>query len=513
MTKRMATLISLIALISIGLAAALLAKPNNKVEPTPSTSPSVKLQNFGKLSKFYSQQLKWTKCGDGFECTRLEVPLDYLNPKSESIFLQVVQHQAPPGMSRGSLVVNPGGPGGSGIDYALAVDYIMTPLLRDNFDVVGFDPRGVGKSNPIKCLSDKQLDTLLSLDPAPDNAAEIARMQKLSKSLGQGCLTRSPKILKYMDTVSAAKDIDILRQALGDEKLNWFGKSYGTFLGATYADLFPKRVGRMMLDGAIDPKLSLKTLALDQAVAFEMALRRFVVDCAAEAECPLSKNSDTALAQISGMFKALDRKPAKLDGGRIFTEGLAFTGVLGNLYDKQYGWPELRSALLTALEGDYTSLAASADRYISRDTDGHYTDNGNEAIYAVSCLDRPDRTSLAQTISYAQAWSKKAPVFGAPLAWSNLGCTYWPVKGTGRPKAISAKGSQKILVLGTKYDPATPYAWAQALNDQLANSELLTYIGDGHTAYFQGSDCIDNYVDQYFLIGRARTDVTCSDGP
>lgn len=513
MTKLRVALISLLLVSSIAFAASLIAAPKETAKPAPSSSTAKPAGNFGNLTKFYNQQLSWISCGAGFDCTKLEVPLDYAHPKKASIYLQVVRRLAPANLSRGSLIVNPGGPGGSGIDYARAVDNIMTTTLRNNFDVVGFDPRGVGKSNPIKCLTDKQLDTVLAADQTPDNSSEVNQLVALAQNFASECKRRSPQIMKFMDTVSAAKDIDILRQALGDEKLNWFGKSYGTFLGATYAGLFPKRVGRMMLDGAMDPNLSLTNLAHDQAIGFETALGRFVEDCATQDDCPLSKNKKTALKQISNMFAQLNRRPATLEGGRQFTEAMAMTGVIGSLYDKQYGWPDLRSALITALDGDFASLAASADLYVSRGPDGHYTDNGNEAIYAVTCLDRPDRASVAQTQTLASTWTKQAPMFGAALAWSNLGCSYWPVPATGKTERITAKGSAKILVIGTKFDPATPYAWAKSLSKQLANSTLLTYVGDGHTAYLQGSDCVDQYVDQYFLIGRAKTGIVCTDGP
>lgn len=510
MTKnRLVSVIAVILGLSLALFALLkLTEPPKPVKPKP--SPSVSATFPATLSSFYKQKLVWKECGDGFDCTKLKVPLDYRHPDKASIHLQVIRHSAPAEISHGSLVVNPGGPGGSGIDYARNIEYIMTPTLQENFDVVGFDPRGVGSSNPVKCLNDKQLDQLIAADQSPDNSAEVAQFVALAKLLANECAKNSPSIYKFMDTVSAARDIDILRQALGDEKLNWFGKSYGTFLGATYAELFPSKVGRMMLDGAVDPTLTNEQLSYGQAVAFDIALRRFVVDCATQDDCPLSQNIDRGVAQVANMLDQLDSQPGKLEDGRQFTQAMALTGVLGNLYDKLYGWPELRSALLTALDGDYATLAASADFYVSRDSNGHYTDNGNEAIYAVNCADRPDRASVSQTQQLANEWKKQAPVFGISLAWSNLGCTYWQAPATGEPSPIKAAGTPKIVVVGTKYDPATPYVWAVSLADQLSQGVLLTFNGDGHTAYFQGSDCVDRYIDQYFLIGRAPAGVTCN---
>ena len=486
---------------------------HNKSHVVPNSSPPGVETGHGALNPFYAQKLQWKNCGDGFDCTRLSVPLDYANPAQASISLSVVRHRAPADMTRGSLIVNPGGPGGSGIDYAKAIDYIMTPTLKDNFDVVGFDPRGVGASTPVRCLSDSQLDTYLAADQSPDNQAEVNQFVNLAKVLADGCANKNSEVYRHVDTVSAARDVDILRAALGDKKLNWFGKSYGTFLGATYADLFPKNVGRMMLDGAIDPTLSNEALSHGQALGFENALHRFVRDCATQSDCPLSHNEKTGVAQVANLLADLDQHPGHLADGRAFTQAMALTGVLGDLYDKRNGWPDLRSALLTALTGDFEALAASADFYVSRGSDGKYTSNSNEAIAAVNCLDRPDRASVTRTQSLAEQWAKQAPVFGISLAWGNLGCTYWRVPATGKPAEIHAVGAPKIVVVGTINDPATPYPWAKALAKQLASGVLLTFNGDGHTAYFQGSDCIDQYIDQYFILGRAPVGVTCTDGP
>jgi len=503
-------LITLLAVVSaVAFTIFGVTEPAHQAKPKPTITTAFS----AALSHFYKQHLVWKSCGDSFDCTTLEVPLDYRNPSVASINLKVTRHRAPADMTRGSLLINPGGPGGSGIDFVRSIDYIMTPNLRDHFDVVGFDPRGVGKSNPVKCLSDRQLDEVLAADQSPDNPAEVAQFVGYAKLIANECAKKSPEIYKFMDTVSAARDIDILRQALGDAKLNWFGWSYGTFLGATYADLFPQNVGRMTLDGAIDPTLTNEQMSYGQATAFDVALRRFVADCANQSDCPLSHNTKIGVAQVANMLNRLDSQPGQLNDGRSFTQAMALTGVLGNLYSKQYGWPDLRSALSTALKGNYSALASSADFYASRDSNGHYTDNGNEAIYAVNCLDRPDRATLAQTKQLAVKWSKSAPVFGISLAWGNLGCTYWQTPATGKPGAIQAKGTPKIVVVGTKFDPATPYPWAKALAGQLSKGVLLTFNGDGHTAYSEGSDCIDQYIDKYFLTGQAPTGVTCNYNP
>ena len=424
-----------------------------------------------------------------------------------------VQEQLATGTAKGSLILNPGGPGGSGIEYTTYVEYVVSETLRENFDIVGFDPRGVGQSSPVECLTDEQTEEYIALDGSPDNQEEIDQSVAMSELFGQSCAANSPETYAFVDTVSAARDIDILRALLGDEKLNWLGKSYGTFLGATYADLFPDKVGRMLLDGAIDPTLTNEQLSYGQALGFELALTRFVDDCATKSDCPLSASGPAGVAEVSDLLAALDASPVTLDDGRVFTQAMGTLGVVGSLYDKLYGWPELRNNLELALGGDFSGLASSVDFYTGRDADGSYKDNSNDAIAAVNCLDRPDRASVEQTVALASEWKLTAPNFGEYLAWSNISCSYWQTEATGVPKEISAEGAPTILVVGTVNDPATPYQWSQALASQLASGVLLTLDGDGHTAYYQGSDCIDEIVDNFYLTGEAEADVVCTDGP
>ena len=476
--------------------------------PAPSGGAT---NEFSDLNSYYAQQLSWKGCSDGFECSTLQVPLDYSNPGVKAISLSLVR--LPAKNASESLILNPGGPGGSGIEYARAATYVMTAKLRKHYNIVGFDPRGVGQSTPVDCLDDAQTDAYVASDGSPDNQQEIDETVTIYKEFAQACAAKSADLYSHVDTVSAARDIDILRAALGDKKLNWFGKSYGTFLGATYAGLFPDKVGRMMLDGAIDPTLTNEELSKGQALGFENALHRFLKDCPTHDDCPLKKNESAAFTQVMTMLNTLDSSPAKLSDGRTFTQAMGVTGVVGSLYDKVYGWEALRVALADALDGNFDALAQNVDFYTSRDANGHYTDNSNDAIMAVNCLDRPDRASLSRTEQLAQAWKKEAPAFGEYLAWGNIGCTYWQTPATGKPEVIAAKGAPTILVIGTVNDPATPYPWAKALAKQLDSGVLLTFAGDGHTAYFQGSDCVDKYVDTYFLTGKAPNGVVCSDGP
>lgn len=483
-------------------------------DPTASSAPkpSASVPEGDGLDGYYAQQLEWSDCNDGFECTTFNVPIDYANPADGAMQISAIRKLATR-TALGSLVLNPGGPGGSGIEYTTYAEYVVSDTLRESFDIVGFDPRGVGESTPVECLNDVQTEEYIALDGSPDNQTEIDQAQAMSELFAQSCATNSPETYKFLDTISATRDIDILRELLGDEKLNWLGKSYGTFLGATYADLFPDRVGRMLLDGAIDPTLTNEQLSYGQALGFELALARFVDDCATKSDCPLSASGAAGVSEVGDLLIKLDANPVTLDDGRLFTQAMGTLGVVGSLYDKQYGWPELRTNLGLAFDDDFSGLASSVDFYTGRQSDGSYKDNSNDAIAAVNCLDRPDRATTEQTVALAAKWKQEAPNFGEYLAWSNISCSYWQAEATGVPKEIAAPGTPKILVVGTVNDPATPYSWSQALAAQLSKGVLLTLDGDGHTAYYQGSKCIDEIVDNFYLTGEAEDGITCTDGP
>ena len=268
-----------------------------------------------------------------------------------------------------------------------------------------------------------------------------------------------------------------------------------------------------MLDGAIDPVLSNQELSHGQALGFENALKRFAEDCPSHKNCPLQSKGTNGVDEIMNFVNSFDANPVTLDDGRELTQSMALTGVLGTLYDKVYGWESLRTSLTDAFEGDYAALVENVDWYTSRNDDGTYSDNSNDAIMAINCLDRQDRPTLEEAQLLAQQWESEAPNFGAYLGWGSLSCSYWKAPATGVAHPISAEGAPTILVVGTTNDPATPYPWAQALASELSSGVLLTFDGDGHTAYFQGSTCIDEYVDNYFLTGEASKGVTCNDGP
>jgi pimeloyl-ACP methyl ester carboxylesterase len=498
-----------VALRPLALGALLLALPlaactafsSAQAATTATGRPGLTSGTSPELAKFYGQQLVWKSCDSGYQCSKLTVPLDYAEPGGASIQLAVVRKLATnQGQRLGSLVVNPGGPGGSGISYATSGD-VLDPALLARYDLVGFDPRGVGQSDPVQCLTDSQMDQFVDTPSNPDTAAELARVVQESQQFAQGCETKSGALLPHIGTVDAARDMDILRAALGDKQLNYLGKSYGTLLGATYAQEFPQRVGRFVLDGAIDPNLSAEQQNLTQAVAFDKELHLFLDDCVKQSNCPLgTTDPNAAFGKLQNWVVGLEAHPITGDGTRMLDEAYALTGISVAMYDQSW-WPTLRQALTSAFAGNGATLLAMADAYNDRQN-GHFTDNEIAANYAVNCVDHPDEaTSVAQIEASLPTFEKDAPFFGPMVDWSSLPCAYWKTGTTDSPHTIAARGAAPILVVGTTNDPATPYSWAQNLAKELASGRLLTMNGDGHTAYRRGSTCIDSAVDAYYLSG------------
>lgn len=474
--------------------------PSGHPSPDPAT-----------LRPYYEQKLSWRDCGvPGFQCSTMKAPLDYANAGSgQDVEIAVARRQATgPGKRLGSLVVNPGGPGGSGIGYLQAYAGIGYPApVRARYDMVSFDPRGVDRSSPVECLTGPAMDKYTQVDQTPDDAAERARLVAAFKEFAAGCQARSQRVLPHVSTVEAARDLDVLRAVLGDKKLTYVGASYGTFLGATYADLFPGRVGRLVLDGAMDPARPAVDLNRDQTAGFETAFTAFAKDCAQQAGCPLGQGGpDAVAARLKEFFRKLDAQPVPSgEAARPLGEALATTGVIAALYDES-AWPQLREALTAAMDGDGAGLLSLADSYYERSPEGTYA-NLMSANAAVNCLDQPPAFSGPEAVESAlPSFEKASPVFGKGLAWASLNCTYWPVKATGTATALTAKGAAPILVVGTTRDPATPYKWAQALAGQLESGTLLTYDGDGHTAYGRGSDCVDTSINRYLLEGKVPAD-------
>ncbi|MGW4230371.1 alpha/beta hydrolase [Streptomyces sp. NPDC004980] len=460
------------------------------------------------LEPYYGQKLRWRNCGvEGVQCTTMKAPLDYGKPDGGDVDLAVSRKKATgPGKRIGSLLVNPGGPGGSAIGYLQGYAAIGYPApVRARYDMVAIDPRGVARSEPVTCLTGKQMDAHTQVDQTPDDDAEITKLNKAFDTFANGCAKRSGEILPHVSTVETARDMDILRFLLGDRKLHYVGASYGTFLGATYADLYPDRVGRLVLDGAMDPSLPAIDINRDQTAGFEAAFQSFAADCVEQPDCPLGTTSAAAATALKKLFADLDAEPVPTGETRELGESLATTGVIAAMYDES-AWPQLREALAGAQRGDGSGLLALADSYYEREPSGKYA-NLMFANAAVNCLDlAPAFTGPAEVEEALPAFEEASPVFGRGFAWAALNCGSWPVEPTGTPHRTEAKGADPIVVVGTTRDPATPYKWAESLAEQLSSGTLLTYVGDGHTAYGRGSDCVDTAINTYLLEGTPPKD-------
>ena len=464
-------------------------------KPTPSPSPSV-------------QALNWTSCGGGFQCASLTVPLDYANPDNgKTIQLALIRKPALDQANRiGSVLTNPGGPGASGIQYLRQAAGSMTNLNR-RFDLVGFDPRGVGQSAPVRCLSGRDEDAFNALDPVWDDPQEKAAGIQADKNFAAGCMRMSPEILPFVDTESAARDMDQIRAAVGDAKLTYLGFSYGTFLGQTYAHLFPTHVRALSLDGVVDPTVAPNDMLLQQVKSFQKNLEAFAADCKSRSTCQFGRSGDP-LSKISALLQRLDADPMAV-GSRRLTRSLAVIGIITPLYDPST-WTFLDQGLTTAEGGNGSLLLQFSDLYLARHADGSY-DNENDANYAINCLDRPVPTDVSAYDALGPSYSAASAILGPAEQYSNLVCAYWPVPAKGKLGPLTADGAPTILLVGGTDDPATPYAWAQAVHEQISNSVLLTRQGNGHVSYDK-SRCAQQAEDDYLIdLTVPAPDTVCTD--
>lgn len=484
-------------------------EPELRSEPLPSPSATAEEDRAADLQRYYNQEVTWATCRKTMACTEVEVPLDYARPAGPAIRLAVLKVPAThPDRRVGALVVNPGGPGVSGVEYAARSGRSFGREVVAAYDVVGFDPRGVGSSTPVDCVDDVRLDRFVGSDPDPDTAQEAREGLRQLRELGKGCLRRSGALAAHVSTEEAARDMDVLRAVLGQETMAYFGASYGTFLGATYADLFPGRVGRMVLDGAVDPTLGTVEMSLVQARGFETALRAYVGACVERADCFLGATVDEGVGTVQRLLEQVDRQPIRGDGRRDLTEGWAVLGIWAPLYNEEY-WPALDAGLAQALQGDGRTLLSFADTYVSRGPQG-YLNNSAEAIYAVNCLDRDERVPLQEVARQEGSFVEASPTFGRIFAFGLTACGAWPIDSGKGPQQLTARGAAPILVIGTTRDPATPLEWAQALAGQLESGVLVRRDGDGHTGYHAGNQCVDRTVDRYLVSGEVPDrDVDC----
>ena len=454
------------------------------------------------LRPFYSQVLEWEDCGDDLSCATATAPLDWERPGDGEVELALVRHVAT-GDRIGSLLVNPGGPGGSGYEFiAESLDYAVGEPLKERFDVVGFDPRGVGRSSAVACYDAAQMDDYLyGIVPAERGRDEwIELVGAAAADFGEACSDETGELLERVDTVSAARDLDLLRAILGDEQLNYLGYSYGTFLGATYADLYPDHVGRVVLDGAIDPSSSDAEVTEAQAVGFEQALRAYLEDCMTGTDCPFEGTVDDGMAEVGRLLASVDASPLRATDGRMVGADTLLTAIIYPLYSAE-SWPYLSQMFESVMFGEADLALSFADGYYGRNEDGTYKDNSAESFRAINCLDYTYQADVAVMREKAAAISAAAPTIGPYFGYGDLGCVNWPYQSDRERAEIHAEGAAPILVVGTTGDPATPYEWAVALADQLDSGVLVSYEGEGHTAYNKSNACVSDAVEGFLIDG------------
>jgi pimeloyl-ACP methyl ester carboxylesterase len=444
-----------------------------------------------------------------FSCGKLPVPLDYSKPTGTTINLFVVKVHSTrqqPSARIGSLLVNPGGPGNSGVNLAAGLVVGLSDAVFDHFDLVGFDPRGVGLSTPLTCITDRQKDQSAALNADVRTPAGRTLARSNADSIARACAAKYGPALAHYNTEETARDMDRIRAAVGDAKLNYLGFSYGTRLGATYAHQFPTRIRAAVLDGAVDPVADELTTDERQVKAFEDAFDQFAADCLKRPACAVLGNPRSV---VTTLIKQADRVPlssSKQGETRKATGGIVTTGVLSALYD-QGQWKELGNALIAARRGDAQQLFALADQYNERDADtGHYS-NVLDANLAVNCNDSTLKITDALVATTGAQWIAKYPIFGANGAASLYACHAWPKSGHPLPPA-SAPGSPPIVVIGTVHDPATPYAAAGVMARALGNGVLLSWDGEGHTAYPK-TTCITNKVNSYLITAKVPAGNSC----
>ncbi|MFF7208934.1 alpha/beta hydrolase [Streptomyces sp. NPDC008238] len=480
---------------SCGLLLTACAAGDLRQRPAGAPAPGAATAAPAGLARYYGQKPGWKPCDEvpSFQCATIAVPLDYGRPQGGDITLAAIRQRATGnGAARiGSLQMNPGGPGSSAIAYLLGNAGSFSPAVRAAYDLVAVDPRGVGASTLVDCAADTPA-------AAPDRGARRADIDASAAAYAQvaaECARHAGGLLPHVGTLDAARDMDVVRAVLGDERLHYVGFSYGTYLGATYAELFPSRVGRMVLDGAVDPALDGYDFTIGQARGYEVAWESFAADCVTRPDCPVGRSVQEAGRVLDSLVAKLNRTPLQ-QGKDVTVTGDSLLGAVV-LALRTPAWEALRAALAELRAGDTTAVQVLLGA-------GEETDPGDQSYYAVSCLSAALGTwsTAAQARAALPEFRRAAPRFGAYYAGTLPMCTRWPVRPDQSAHPIAAAGAAPILVVGTLRDPATPYPWARALAGQLSSGRLLTWDGDGHTAYHRGSTCVESAVDDYLTQGR-----------
>lgn len=459
-----------------------------------------------ELSRYYKQVLTWVDCGDGAQCATAIAPMDWSNPSRETDISLALARHAATGESMGSLFVNPGGPGASGFDFIHdSVDFAVSANLRENYDVIGWDPRGVGRSTPVTCFDDEGLDDFIFEIPSATSGSDewLTEVTDIAVGFGEACFENTGPVLQFIDTQSTVHDLDMLRAVVGDSKLQYLGYSYGSDIGSYYIENFPQNVGRIVLDGATDSSISVFEVGLVQSAGFQRALENYLAACPEMfSDCPFTDGVDEALVTIREIYDRFDASPIAGRDGRMMDAGVIDIAMSMALYSQE-SWTFLNDLFSEVQVGETYTAFFLADYYYSRDLDGTYADNSLEAFIAIYCVDYPVETDPAVLVEQQKLLQQASPAtYRDYPPTGDLTCINWPYKYIGPEiTALTGEGAPPVLIISTTGDPATPYEWGVALSTQLQSAQLITYNGEGHTAYNGGVACVDDAVDNYFVSG------------
>lgn len=474
------------------------------------------------LDRFYGQSMTWGPCGpfattnsakeafgqSGLQCARLTVPLDYAEPDGETITVGVLRRKASEPDNRiGSLVMNPGGPGASGMVAAVYTGQGLAETeAGERFDIVGFDPRGVGAGEPtVRCLTGKERDADRADDSETDGSpGGVAEQETEERRFAERCVQRTKhaeKMLANLGTRDVVKDMDVLRSVLGDDKLTYVGYSYGTRIGYAYAETFGRNVRAMILDGALDPEQDLVESLVEQGRGFGVAFREFVAWCVKRQDCALGSDKAAATKRYQSLVRPLIERPVSLGDGRRLSFEDASIGTVQAMYSQEL-WEVLNSGLNELERGRGERLMLLADVYNEREPDGTYSTT-QDAFTAIRCVDDPPVTDKAEIREAQERYAKVAPFLdpGTTPGDARDACAFWPVPHTSEPRVPDVEGVPPTLVISTTNDPATPYQAGVQLAKAI-DGVLLTFEGTQHTVFGQGNGCVDEIGVAYLVDGK-----------
>ncbi len=462
-------------------------------DTTTDSSPSTTQSMTDTTAPEATYDITWTDCDD-LKCGRMDVPYDYSNPSIGTFSLNIVMRPATKKSERiGSMLVNPGGPGFGGSEIARNAQYYLTDSLLDYFDVVGWDPRGTGETTPsVDCVDN--FDLYMREDGSPDDEAEKKALIAEQQAFVDECEKRSGEILPYLSTATTARDMNSIRLALGEPKISYFGFSYGSELGATWATMFPDTVRAAVLDGAAEPNISSIEGGLRQAAGFEQQLTRFLAQCSKTVKCPFH-NGGNAEKAFDQLFVDLDAKPLRVSADRVeVNQSVAYTAVAQAMYTSAL-WPDLEKSLANAQRGDGAGLLKLYDAYYQRKDDGSYS-NELEAFLAISCLDDPGPRTIEEVDASNDRFLELAPRIG-PSFINSYQCTLWPVD-KAETVEITGKGAGPIVVIGTTGDAATPLESSRKMATTLEEGVFIKVTAERHTGYGVNY-CVVNAADEYLI--------------